>query len=42
MLINPHDRFFKEMMGDVENAQAFLETYLPPKILQTIDVDTMR
>ncbi|HOF24571.1 MAG TPA: Rpn family recombination-promoting nuclease/putative transposase [Thermotogota bacterium] len=28
-LNNPHDRFFKEVLGDVANTQAFLETYLP-------------
>ncbi|HOF24494.1 MAG TPA: Rpn family recombination-promoting nuclease/putative transposase [Thermotogota bacterium] len=28
---NPHDRFFKEVLGNVANTQAFLETYLPLK-----------
>ena len=27
-LYNPHDRFFKEVLGDVANTQAFLEIYL--------------
>ena len=41
-LNNPHDRFFKEVLGDVANTQAFLETYLPPDVLQTIDVGTIQ
>ena len=39
---NPHDRFFKEVLGNVANTQAFLETYLPPDVLQTIDVGTIQ
>ncbi len=39
---NPHDRFFKEVLGNVANTQAFLETYLPPEVLQTIDVGTIQ
>ena len=39
---NPHDIFFKEVLGDVVNTQAFLETYLPYEVLQTIDVGTIQ
>ncbi len=41
-LINrPHDRFFKETMGDTETAQDFLLNYLPDDILQIIDLDNL-
>ncbi|HOH13243.1 MAG TPA: Rpn family recombination-promoting nuclease/putative transposase, partial [Thermotogota bacterium] len=26
-----HDRFFKEVLGDIETAKSFLQHYLPPK-----------
>jgi len=41
-LNNPHDRFFKEVLGNVANTQAFLETYLSSDVLQTIDVGTIQ
>ncbi len=32
-----HDRFFKEVLGDIETAKSFLQHYLPPKIVRLID-----
>lgn len=40
-LQNPHDKFFKEMFGNVETAKDFIINYLPEKVLQIIDVDTL-
>lgn len=38
---NPHDKFFKETLGDVSVAQDFIENYLPENILDIIDIDTI-
>lgn len=40
-LQNPHDKFFKEMFSNVETAKDFIINYLPEKVLQIIDVDTL-
>jgi len=36
---NPHDSFFKSMLGKKENAIDFLQNYLPEKIIQIIDLN---
>ncbi|WP_326929284.1 Rpn family recombination-promoting nuclease/putative transposase [Caldibacillus thermoamylovorans] len=33
---NPHDRFFRESMGNVTTAKDFLTHYLPKNVLQII------
>lgn len=38
---NPHDKFFRETMGNVSTAKEFLHHYLPKNILQVIDLDTI-
>lgn len=40
-LQNPHDKMFKETLGDVETAKHFLTHYLPQSILQVLDIDTL-
>lgn len=38
---NPHDKFFKESLGNVETAKDFITNYLPEKVLQVLDVNTL-
>lgn len=42
LIHNPHDLFFKETFGRVENARAFLGRYLPPRIAAKIDWATLK
>jgi len=41
MLINPHDKLFRETYSDLSNAQAFLENYLPEDILNIVNLKTL-
>lgn len=38
---NPHDKFFKETLGNVSTAKDFLMHYLPESIMNVIDVNTL-
>lgn len=38
---NPHDKFVKETLGDVEITRDFLQNYLPEYILGIINTDTL-
>lgn len=38
---NPHDKYFKETLGNVEVAKDFLNNYLPPDIMKIVDADTL-
>ncbi|MEN0648110.1 Rpn family recombination-promoting nuclease/putative transposase [Caldifermentibacillus hisashii] len=38
---NPHDRFFRESMGNVTTAKDFFTHYLPKNVLQIIDLNTL-
>ena len=38
---DPHDKFFKKTFGDVAVAKDFLNNYLPSKIVDIIDLDTL-
>ena len=38
---NPHDKFFKEILGNVSTANDFLTHYLPENIMNVIDVNTL-
>lgn len=38
---NPHDKFFKETLGNVETAKDFITHYLPEQLLQVIDISTL-
>ena len=38
---NPHDKFFKETLGNVEVTKSFLHNYLPPNVMEVLDVDTL-
>lgn len=37
----PHDKFFKETLGDIETTKNFLRNYLPAEILDIIDIDSI-
>ena len=37
----PHDKFFKEMFGNVDLAKEFMVNYLPSDILKVIDLQTI-
>ena len=41
MINRPHDKFFKEVMGNVENTRDFLINYLPEDILKVTDLDNL-
>ena len=41
LIHQPHDKFFKETMGDPDTAEDFLLNYLPEDILQLIDLDNL-
>lgn len=38
---NPHDKFFKETLGNIEVAKSFLHHYLPSEITKMVDRDTL-
>ena len=40
-LNNPHDKFFKEVMGQREIARDFLMNYLPTETARFIDFNTI-
>lgn len=40
-LTNPHDRFFKEMLGREEVGRDLVRYYLPPDIVELLDLDTL-
>jgi len=40
-IINPHDRFFKNIFSHEEYAREFLENYLPEEIKKLLDLNTL-
>ena len=40
-LNNPHDKLFRAVWSNSENAAGFLKHYLPDKVLQLLDFDTL-
>lgn len=38
---NPHDRFFRAVFSRGEVAESFLRHYLPPAIVETLDLSTL-
>lgn len=38
---NPHDKFFKETLGNVETAKDFLVNYLPESVMQVVNLATL-
>lgn len=38
---NPHDKFFKETLGNVSTAKDFLTHYLPDNVMKVINVNTL-
>jgi predicted transposase/invertase (TIGR01784 family) len=40
-LINPHDKLFRAVWSNSENAAGFLEHYLPNKLLQVLDIKSL-
>jgi predicted transposase YdaD len=41
MIYNPHDKFFKENMSNIDTAKDFMLNYLPEDILKIIDLDSL-
>ncbi|HOF24468.1 MAG TPA: Rpn family recombination-promoting nuclease/putative transposase [Thermotogota bacterium] len=41
MVNKPHDKLFKEVMGDMETVKSFIQHYLPPKIVRLIDPESI-
>ena len=40
-VVNPHDRFFKAVLGDEKHAREFLELYLPQELVRQLDLNTL-
>lgn len=40
-VINPHDKLFREVYSDRENAHSFLINHLPGKVLDLVDMSTL-
>jgi len=40
-VVNPHDRFFKAVLGDEKCAREFLELYLPEELVRQLDLNTL-
>ncbi len=38
---NPHDKYFKQVMGDKETTRDFLTNYLPRDLLEIIDLESL-
>jgi predicted transposase/invertase (TIGR01784 family) len=38
---NPHDKFFKQVLGDKETTMDFLTNYLPGNLLEVIDLNSL-
>jgi len=41
MINNPHDKFFKQVLGDRETTRDFLSNYLPQDVLSVIDLESL-
>ena len=41
-IINPHDKFFKEMLAQPEAARTFLRDFLPPAVAMQIDLSRLQ
>jgi len=40
-ITNPHDRFFARIFSEKQNAVDFLSHYLPPQVLELLDLDSV-
>jgi predicted transposase/invertase (TIGR01784 family) len=40
-ITSPHDEFFKNIMGRVENTRTYIKHYLPAEITSRMDMDTL-
>ena len=40
-VVNPHDRFFKAVLGNEKCAREFLELYLPEELARQLDLNTL-
>ena len=38
---NPHDKFFKESLSNLETARGFMKNYLPQDLLKLLDLDNI-
>jgi hypothetical protein len=41
-IINPHDKFFKEMLAQPEAARIFLRDFLPPAVAEQLDLSHLQ
>jgi len=41
-IINPHDRFFREVFSRREAARDFVENYLPSAVVEKLDLDSLK
>ncbi|EOC99369.1 Rpn family recombination-promoting nuclease/putative transposase [Caldisalinibacter kiritimatiensis] len=41
LISRPHDKFFKETLGDINTAKDFMKNYLPKEVLEVIDLETL-
>ena len=41
-IINPHDKFFKEMLAQPEAARIFLRDFLPPAVATQLDLSRLQ
>jgi predicted transposase/invertase (TIGR01784 family) len=41
MLVNPHDKFFKQMFSKKEVARDFFDNYLPEELLKIVDTESL-
>ncbi|MFM7175484.1 MAG: Rpn family recombination-promoting nuclease/putative transposase, partial [Caldilinea sp.] len=41
-IINPHDKFFKEMLTQPEAARIFLRDFLPPTVAEQLDLSRLQ
>ncbi len=41
-IINPHDKFFKEMLAQPEAARIFLRDFLPPAVAMQFDLSRLQ
>ncbi|MFN3983631.1 MAG: Rpn family recombination-promoting nuclease/putative transposase, partial [Caldilinea sp.] len=41
-IINPHDKFFKEMLTQPEAARSFLRDFLPPSVVEQLDLSRLQ
>ena len=41
-VVNPHDKFFKQLLTQPDAAETFLRTYLPPDVAAQLDLSALQ